>query len=91
MFWCQVAGRLHVELSRVSGTLPDRNLDDTGSEGSTDSKQNSFVDIERDDGVAIGSTIVCQVNIGIHCVCVCVCENILLLKELNYIKIQGKQ
>ena len=72
----------------MSSTLPDRNQDESGSEGSMDSKPYNFVDIEKDDVMAIGSTIVCQVKLQLKtlnqletvsggvfvwCMCVCVC------------------
>jgi hypothetical protein len=53
---------LHVELSRVAGTLPDRMSDETSSDGSGDSRRNSFIDVEKDDGVTLGSSIVCRVS-----------------------------
>ena len=59
----QVAGRLHIELCRVAGTLPERIPDDLSSESSGDnSRPNSFIEMDDETGVAIGSTIVCRVS-----------------------------
>lgn len=60
---CQVAGRLHIEISRLSGTLPDHLGDDVSSESSGDSRPSSYIDMEEDTGVAIGSNIVCRVSL----------------------------
>lgn len=64
----EVAGRLHIELSRVSGKLPERLPDDASSESGNDtsasgSRPINIIDMDEEPGVSIGSNIVCQVMI----------------------------
>ena len=64
----QVAGRLHIELARVSGSLPERPPDEISSESSGESgHRNSFVELEEETGVTVGSTIVCKVRHNCQC------------------------
>ncbi len=51
-----MSGRLHIEISRLSGTLPDRNQQPEVE------SNDSFEMADDESGVAIGSTIVCQVR-----------------------------
>ena len=61
----QVAGRLHIELSRISGSLVDRMVDDSASESSNDMLRttNGVHDADDDYSVGIGIQFVCQVLI----------------------------
>ena len=53
-----MSGRLHIELSRVATTLPDRqhDLDSLGGGDMVEMME------EEENGVAIGAGIVCRVN-----------------------------
>ena len=67
----QVAGRLHIELSRVAGLMPDHSADDLSSESSADSRHESFMEEEADgNSVAVGSTIVCRVRTAGYIECI---------------------
>jgi len=65
-YFFQVAGRLHVELSRIAGNLPHRVGDDVGSEVNLPdglvTRQNGALSGEDDEpSMSIGSSITCQV------------------------------
>lgn len=62
-----MSGRLHIELCRVAGSLPERNLEIDAND--------SFDDDEPGSGVAKGTNIVCRVGCitylachGVHCI-----------------------
>ena len=57
-----MAGRLHIELSRVAGTLPDRNSDEVSSEASMDSSRTSLGEMDDESGAPVGAGIVCRVS-----------------------------
>jgi len=61
----QVAGRLLVELSRVSGSLVDRCVDDSSSECSSDTlstlRSSNIVDLDDESSVSLPVNFVCQV------------------------------
>lgn len=57
---------MHIELCRVSGSLVDRVVDDSASEGSSDTMSlsrtsNGIPDVDDDSNVTIGVNFVCQV------------------------------
>ncbi|ELT98482.1 hypothetical protein CAPTEDRAFT_225292 [Capitella teleta] len=59
----EVAGRLHVELTRLTGAPMEQVADDTSSEGSNDSRPNSFIETEEEDGLNVGSSTMIRVAV----------------------------
>ena len=58
-----MSGRLHIELCRVAGSLPEKASDEGSSESSGDSGSRNGFTVEEDSGnIAVGNTIVCQVR-----------------------------
>ena len=63
----QVAGRLHVQVSRIAGSMPDRTTD-TSSENGLETRSN--FDYLDDEGMCVGNHLVCEVRRTIFLICV---------------------
>lgn len=56
----EVSGRLHIQVNRIAGCLPDRSAD-AGCENVLDSRSN--FDYMDDEGMSVGNHIVCEIAI----------------------------
>ena len=56
-----MSGRLHIELSRLSGSMPQ----DRQADADSDAMVDRYIEMDE-DGVAIGSSIVCRVSTKQH-------------------------
>jgi hypothetical protein len=58
MYYFQVSGRLHIEVCRVAGSMPDRQGDTNSESGDS----NRSYDYYEDEGVSVGNQMVCRVS-----------------------------
>ncbi len=61
-FLLQVAGKLHIDIQRISGTLPEGPVDDQ-SESSNESSSGyeGLEEPEPEGGLAVGAPLACKV------------------------------
>ncbi|XP_064651713.1 kinesin-like protein KIF13A isoform X3 [Lineus longissimus] len=55
----EVSGRLHIEVCRVAGSMPDRQGDTNSESGDS----NRSYDYYEDEGVSVGNQMVCRISI----------------------------